>query len=233
MASATRSRSTTSIKLWRALKNNYWPAHYFIDAQGRVRYHHFGEGDYAMQERVIRQLLAEAGRAPNDRPLCPRRRASGAQTQANIATLQSPETYIGYWRADRLVSPGGLLRDKPKTYAAAPLELNDWSFEGRGSISGKARGHSAPERRSTTASTPATCTWCWHRRPASRCVIACFSTAMRAGPDAGVDITADGLGVVKEQRLYQLVRQKGAVRERTFTIEFLDPGAEAFAFTFG
>src|SRR3982751_405536 len=93
--------------LWRALKNNYWPAHYFIDAQGRVRYHHFGEGDYDGSERVIRQLLAEAGHAPAGQPMTAIR-ASGAEAAAAASALGSPETYIGYARAERFVSPGGL-----------------------------------------------------------------------------------------------------------------------------
>ena len=104
--------------LWRALKNNYWPAHYFIDAQGRIRYHHFGEGDYDVSERVIRQLLAEAGtrRRATDGRRCS---ASGTQAAAAADEIGSPETYIGYARADRFVSPGGLLQDKAKTYAGS------------------------------------------------------------------------------------------------------------------
>src|SRR4051812_47521544 len=116
-------------RVWRALHNNYWPAHYFVDARGRVRYHHFGEGDYAMSERVIRQLLAEAGHAPANAQMGTAA-AAGAQAAPELADLKSPETYIGYNRADRFVSPGGLQRDEPKTYSSAPLALNDWSFEG-------------------------------------------------------------------------------------------------------
>src|SRR5207253_882460 len=115
--------------LWRALNNNYWPAHYFIDAQGRVRYHHFGEGDYATSERVIRQLLAEAGHAPEGTMAAVS--ASGAQAAADAREIGSPETYIGYARADRFVSPGGLARDAAKSYAPAPLALNDWSLQGQ------------------------------------------------------------------------------------------------------
>jgi len=103
--------------LWRALKNNYWPAHYFVDAQGRIRYHHFGEGDYAMSERVIRQLLAEAGRAPAG--AMSGVSATGTQAAAAFGEVKSPETYIGYARADRFVSPGGLAKDQSKTYSAA------------------------------------------------------------------------------------------------------------------
>src|SRR3954469_4687455 len=101
--------------LWRALKNNYWPAHYFIDAQGRVRYHHFGEGNYEASERVIRQLLAEAGHAPAGQPM-QQVTATGAQAAAAAEQIGSPETYVGYARADRFVSPGGLLQDKAKSY---------------------------------------------------------------------------------------------------------------------
>ncbi len=115
--------------LWRALKNNYWPAHYFIDASGRIRYHHFGEGDYDGSERVIRQLLAEAGRAPAGQAV-PAVQATGAQAAAAIRDIRSSETYVGYARAANFVSPGGLLQDAEKTYGAAPLSLNDWSLEG-------------------------------------------------------------------------------------------------------
>jgi cytochrome c biogenesis protein CcdA/thiol-disulfide isomerase/thioredoxin len=219
-------------KLWSALKNNYWPAHYFIDGQGRVRYHHFGEGDYAMQERVIRQLLAEAGRAPKEAALA-QAKGRGAQIQAKIADLKSPETYIGYWRADRFVSPGGLLRDKPKTYASAPLKLNAWSFEGQW----------LNQRQSSRALSAGTkIHYRFHARDLHLVLASAAGKPVRyrvlldgkaPGPDAGVDISANGTGLVKEQRLYQLVRQKGPVRERTFTVEFLDPGAEGFAFTFG
>src|SRR3954452_15148549 len=118
-----------SYALWRALRNNYWPAHYFVDAQGRVRYHHFGEGDYAMSERVIRQLLAEAGHAPAGAKTGVS--ATGAEAAAAQKEIGSPETYIGYARADRFVSPGGLAHDQAKNYAAGPLSLNDWALAGQ------------------------------------------------------------------------------------------------------
>jgi thiol-disulfide isomerase/thioredoxin len=218
--------------LWRALKNNVWPAHYFIDAQGRVRYHHFGEGDYDQSERVIRQLLAEAGRAPKTAALATATKSATEQS-ANFAEIKSPETYIGYGRAANFVSPGGLLRDRAKDYSAAPLELNQWALAGRwldsrqsarslsagGSISfrfkardlhlvlGSATGRPIPFKVTVDGRAP--------------------------GADAGVDIDASGAGLVRGQRLYQLVRQKGGAAERTFTITFAEPGVEAFAFTFG
>jgi cytochrome c biogenesis protein CcdA/thiol-disulfide isomerase/thioredoxin len=218
--------------LWRALQNNYWPAHYFIDAQGRVRYHHFGEGDYDASERVIRQLLAEAGHAPAGQPMRPIV-GQGAEAAANADEIGSPETYIGYARAERFVSPGGLVQDEPKTYAGAPLSLNEWSLEGSwldGRQSARSLGADAK------------ISFRFHSRDLHLVLGSGTGKPIRfrvrldgapPGANAGVDAAPNGEGVVKEQRLYQLVRQKGPVRDRTFTIEFLDPGVDAFSFTFG
>ena len=218
--------------LWRALKNNVWPAHYFIDAQGRVRYHHFGEGKYEQSERVIRQLLAEAGRAPKTAALATATKSATEQS-ANFAEIGSPETYIGYGRAKNFVSPGGLLRDQAKDYSAAPLRLNQWALEGRWLDSRQsARSHSAGAAIS-------------FRFKARDLHLVLGSATGRPipftvtidggapGADAGVDIGAGGAGVVRGQRLYQLVRQKDGAKERTFTITFAEPDVEAFAFTFG
>jgi len=220
-------------KLWGALDNHYWPAHYFVDAQGRIRYHHFGEGNYAGSERVIRQLLAEAGHAPKDMTMA-KADGTGAEAAAAMADVKSGETYIGYSRGANFVSPGGFARDQVKSYAAAPLSLNDWTLEGAW----------ADGRQSAVATAPGTkINFRFHARdlhlvlgPASGGKPVRYRVTIDGqapGGDAGADIAANGSGVVKEQRLYQLVRQKGAVRDRTFTIEFLDPGVEAFSFTFG
>ena len=217
--------------LWNALKNQYWPAHYFVDAHGLIRYFHHGEGDYAMSERVIRQLLAEAGHAPSG--TMAQTNASGREAAAAFNEIGSPETYIGYYRAERFVSPGGLRQDEPKTYAAAPLSLNDWSFEGpwvdnRQSARSLAAGSRISFR--------------FHARDLHLVLGSASGKPVRfrvkldghaPGDDAGVDVKTDGSGVVTAQRLYQLVRQKRDVRDRTFTITFLDPGVEAFSFTFG
>ncbi|MEO7239779.1 MAG: cytochrome c biogenesis protein DipZ [Sphingomicrobium sp.] len=217
--------------LWSALKNHYWPAHYFVDAQGRVRYHHFGEGGYAESEAVIRQLLAEAGRAPAGGMT--HADATGAGVAAAASDLQSRETYVGFARAQRFVSPGGLVRDRASNYAAAPLKLNDWSLDGSWRVAAqRAVVHAAGARIS----------YRFHARdlhlvlgsPDGRPRRFRVTLDGRApGGDAGLDIAADGSGTVTGERLYQLVRQKAAVRDREFVIEFLDPGTEAFAFTFG
>ena len=219
-------------RLWSALHNNYWPAHYFVDAQGRVRYHHFGEGDYEGSERVIRQLLAEAGHAPKDMAMA-QANASGAEAAAAINDVQSPETYIGYSRAENFASPGGLARDQLKTYSAAGLELNGWALEGQW----------LDKRQSALSLAPgAKILFRFHARDLHLVLGSGSAKPVRyrvlidGRPplgDAGVDVAADGSGVVKDQRLYQLVRQQGPIRDRTFTIEFLDPGVEAFSFTFG
>jgi cytochrome c biogenesis protein CcdA/thiol-disulfide isomerase/thioredoxin len=219
------------LKLWGALQNNYWPAHYFVDDQGRVRFHHFGEGEYDMSERVIRQLLAEAGHAPAGQMSSAK--AAGTQAAADLAQVRSPETYIGYYRADRFVSPGGLAHDQPKTYAAAPLSLNDWSLEGQW----------RDQRQSARSLSPnAKISFRFHARDLHLVLGSASAKPVRfriaidgkaPGRDAGVDANAQGTGVITGQRLYQLVRQSGAIEDRTFTIEFLDPGVEAFSFTFG
>ena len=217
--------------LWNALKNQYWPAHYFVDAQGRIRYFHHGEGDYAMSERVIRQLLAEAGHAPSG--AMAQANASGTEAAAEFNQIRSPETYIGYSRAERFVSPGGLLHDAPKTYAGAPLALNDWSLE----------GHWIDNRQSARSlAATAKISFRFHARDLHLVLGSASGKPVRfrvtvdgkaPGADGGVDVRPDGSGLVTGQRLYQLVRQKGGVTDRTFTITFLDPGAEAFSFTFG
>ena len=218
--------------LWRALKNNYWPAHYFIDAQGRIRYYHHGEGDYAMSERVIRQLLAEAGRAPMDTTMA-RATTTGTEVAASFGDVRSPETYIGYARADRFVSPGGLLRDQSKTYALAPLELNDWALGGSW-IDGR--------QSARALSAGAKVSFRFHARDLHLVLGSASGKPVRfrvtldgaaPGANAGLDIAANGSGVVRDQRLYQLIRQKGPIADRTFTIEFRDPGVDAFSFTFG
>jgi cytochrome c biogenesis protein CcdA/thiol-disulfide isomerase/thioredoxin len=217
--------------LWNALHNQYWPAHYFVDAEGRVRYFHHGEGEYAMSERVIRQLLAEAGHAPASGMA--QAKATGAEAAAAFNEIGSPETYIGYARADRFASPGGLLHDRPKTYAAAPLALNQWSLEGQW----------IDQRQSARSLAPsAKIAFRFHARDLHLVLGSASGKPIHfrvlldgaaPGSDAGVDVNPDGSGTVTGQRLYQLVRQKGPVRDRTFTITFVEPGAEAFSFTFG
>lgn len=219
-------------RLWNALQNQYWPAHYFVDAEGRIRYHHHGEGEYDLSERVIRQLLAEAGHAPAGGGMA-QASASGAEAAAALSDIRSPETYIGYARADSFVSPGGLLHDQPKSYSPADLQLNDWALEGQW-MDGRQNARSlAPN---------AKVHFRFHARDLHLVLGSGTGKPVRfrvtldgaaPGADAGADAASDGSGVVKEQRLYQLVRQKGPVRDRTFTIEFLDPGVDAFSFTFG
>ncbi|QIL02741.1 cytochrome c biogenesis protein DipZ [Sphingomonas sinipercae] len=220
-------------KLWRAFNNRYWPAHYFVDAQGRVRYHHFGEGNYEQSERVIRQLLAEAGRAPTGGMADVN--GDGAEAAAAYEALKSRETYVGYGRAANFVSAGGMLKDKPKAYVLPQrLALNQWGLAGRWLVSPQSARLEQPG---------GNISFRFHARdlhlvlgpgPGGKPVrFRVLLDGQAPGSDAGSDVAGDGTGVVREERLYQLVRQDGDVRERTFTIEFLDPGVSAFAFTFG
>lgn len=221
-------------KIWRAFNNEYWPAHYFADAQGRIRYHHFGEGDYAESERVIQQLLREAGAKTVADGLI-NADAQGVQQAPDMNQVLSPETYVGYQRAEHFVPETDLVPDKVATYnPPANLTLNDWSLGGQWAVGAERATASAPASRIV---------YRFHARdlhlvlgPGMDGKPVRFKVSIDGqapGAAHGVDVAADGSGRVTEQRLYQLVRQTDAVKDRTFTIEFLDPGVSAYAFTFG
>ena len=220
-------------KVWRAFDNEYWPAHYFIDAEGRTRYHHFGEGDYDGSERVIQRLLAEAGNGGVPQSLVSVA-ASGAEAAPSEGDDKSPETYIGYNRADNFVSPGGIVEDENHLYDSADPKLNQWSLSGDWLVSGE---------RATLTSDNGKIIYRFHARdlhlvlgPTADGKPIQFRVTIDGqapGEDHGADTDADGHGVVNGQRLYQLIRQSGAIKDRTFEIQFLDSGVHAYAFTFG
>ena len=219
--------------IWRAFRNNYWPAHYFIDAQGRVRHHHFGEGEYAQSEAVIQQLLREAGHPVGNDVVAVHE--AGAQAAPDMADVQSPETYIGAERAERFASAGGEVRNVRRSYALpAQLALNQWGLGGDWTVLAE---HAVVDQAGAKIA------FRFHARdlhlvlsPAADGKPVRIRVRVDGQPpsgDHGADVDAQGNGVVDGQRLYQLVRQQGPVRDRLFEIEFLDPGAQAFAFTFG
>ncbi|WP_339466039.1 cytochrome c biogenesis protein DipZ [Pseudomonas lurida] len=221
-------------KIWRALDNQYWPAHYFADAKGQIRYHHFGEGDYAESERVIQQLLREAG-ARNVAGGLIQADAKGVQQAPDMNEVQSPETYLGYQRAENFISTGTLATNQVANYpAAGNLALNHWTLEGQWNVGGQQATLDQPGGRIV---------YRFHARdlhlvlgPGADGKPVRFNVTVdgQAPGDAhGTDVAPDGSGTVTEQRLYQLVRQPGAVQDHTFTIEFLDPNVAAYAFTFG
>lgn len=219
--------------IWRAFNNQYWPAHYFIDAQGNIRHHHFGEGDYKESERVIQKLLKEAGQT-NVASGTVNVSASGAEAASNFAKVRSAETYIGYARARNLTSPGGAKHDIAHAYEAGTNELNHWSLAGTWTIGAE---HAALD------SAPGSIIYRFHARdlhlvlgPGPDGKPVRFHVTIdgkQPGNDHGTDTDASGNGVVTSQRLYQLVRQNGEIADRTFQIEFLDSGVRAYAFTFG
>jgi thiol-disulfide isomerase/thioredoxin len=220
-------------KIWRSFENEYWPAHYFIDGNGKVRHHHFGEGEYAESERVIQRMLIDAGH--RDVPTgVAAVNASGAEAASDKADVNSPETYVGYDRSDRFVSPGGVVQDQRHVYAAGEPRLNDWSLTGKWTIG---------EERAQLDGKDGSIVYRFHARdlhlvlgPSTEGDKIRFRITVdgKAPGDAhGMDTDAEGNGVVTTQRLYQLVRSSGAVTDRTFEIRFLDPGVQAYAFTFG
>jgi cytochrome c biogenesis protein CcdA/thiol-disulfide isomerase/thioredoxin len=220
--------------IWRAFDNEYWPADYLADAQGRIRYHHFGEGDYRETDAAIRALLAEAGHAVSSGTKMDVSQR-GDEMAADASDLASPETYIGYARADNFASPGGETGNRNAAYRVPDhLALNQWALGGYWNVSGQYATSLSPGGRIAFR---------FHARdlhlvlgPATRNVPVRFKVTIDGkapGADHGVDTDARGYGVVTDQRLYQLVRQKRPVANRTFEIEFLDAGAQAFSFTFG
>ncbi|HEY2530889.1 MAG TPA: cytochrome c biogenesis protein DipZ [Xanthobacteraceae bacterium] len=220
-------------KIWRSFDNRYWPAHYFIDAKGRTRFHHFGEGDYDQSEQVIQQLLEEAGNGNVPHSLV-NVNASGVEAAASVNDDQSPETYIGYDRADNFASPGGIVENERHVYVSASPQLNQWSLSGDWTVRSEV---------AVLNGVGGSIVYRFHARdlhlvlgPAADGKPIRFRVTINGnapGADHGIDTDMDGQGVVDSQRLYQLVRQNGAIRDRTFAIEFLDPGVHAYAFTFG
>jgi cytochrome c biogenesis protein CcdA/thiol-disulfide isomerase/thioredoxin len=222
--------------IWRAFDNQYWPAHYFIDAQGRVRGSHFGEGEYPQSEQTLRALLAEAGFRDLPPAGVATDRLTGVQVAPDDSNMLSPETYVGYARAEHFSSPSGVMPDQARTYTAPDkLELNQWALTGTWMVG---------EEKAVLSGAPGGIVFRFHARdlhlvlgPAPDGTPVRFRVRIDgAEPSSshGLDTDASGNGVVHEQRLYQLIRQPpGDIHRHTFTIEFLDGGVQAYAFTFG
>jgi thiol-disulfide isomerase/thioredoxin len=221
-------------RIWRAFNNQYWPALYFVDAQGRIRHHQFGEGGYAQSELIIQQLLAEAGNGAFTRDLTSVD-PDGFELAADWSDLKSPESYIGYERAENFSSPGGAVSGKHHLYTVpGRLGLNDWALSGDWTFEKEAAVLNAANGRIA---------YRFHARdlnlimgPAVRGASVRFRVLIDGQPPGaahGVDVDGQGNGTVTESRLYQLIRQPKPIADRQFEIEFLNPGIAAFDFTFG
>ena len=220
--------------IWNAFNNRYWPALYFIDAKGRIRDQKFGEGDYEQSERTIQQLLTQAGSKHIVHDLVSVN-ARGPEAPADLGSLESPETYVGYELTQNFASPGGLLSDQRRMYGLpADLPLNHWALAGDWTIGKSA---AALNKRNGRLA------YCFHARdvdlvmgPPARSApvrFRVFIDGRPPGPAHGTDIDEQGNGTATEQTLYQLIRQPARIVDRQFEIEFLDSGVEAFDFTFG
>jgi thiol-disulfide isomerase/thioredoxin len=221
-------------EIWRAFANRYWPAVYIADAEGRIRHHQFGEGGYEECERIVQRLLREAGRAGIGDDLVSVA-DDGFEAQADWDRLESPETYLGYEQAQNFASPGGADFDEPRTYVAPDqLKLNRWALAGDWTIERKASVLHRAEGRLAFR---------FHARdvnlvmgPRARGESVPFRVLVDGEPpgDAhGLDVDEHGRGTVARQRLYQLIRERGSITDRTFEITFLAAGVEAYVFTFG
>jgi len=220
--------------IWRAFDNQYWPALYFIDAEGRVRHHKFGEGDYERSEQIIQQLLTEAGKDGIRHDLVSVD-GQGQEAAADWNNLKSPENYVGYGRTENFASLGGAVRDKAGLYAVpTQLSLNEWALSGGWTVGknaillNKANGRIA---------------YHFHARDLHLVMstsaggiplrFRVLIDGQPPGASHGIDVDEQGKGVVLEARLYQLIRQTAPVVDRQIEIEFLDLGVEVYAFTFG
>ena len=220
--------------IWRAFDNRYWPALYIIDARGRVRERHFGEGEYERSEKAIRRLQAETGVTGDDKGIVPIA-ANGFELQADWRNLKSPEMYLGYGRTETFSSPGGAVSGKRRLYAVPTrLALNEWALAGEWTMANEP---------TTLNKGPGRIVCRFHARdvhlvmgPLRQESPVRFRVSMDGqppGPAHGLDVDDRGSGTLIEQRLYQLLRQPGPIVDRTLEIEFVDAGVEAYAFTFG
>ena len=223
----------SNYRIWQAFNNQYWPAQYIVDAKGRIRYHHFGEGEYGEIERVIQELLEENGATSLD--------GSPASVSAEGVEAppsgdeQSPETYVGYRQAERFASPERVAKNSLRNYTPpAGPSLNQWGLIGSWNVGAES---------AVLQAAPGKTVFRFHARdlnfvlaPTKDGKPVRFKLTLDGsapGINFGVDSAPDGSGVVREPRLYQLIRQKGLIRDQVFEIEFLDPGVQAFDFTFG
>ena len=218
--------------IWRGFNNEYWPALYFADAKGKIRHQQFGEGEYDKSEKVIQRLLADAGVAISRNELVSVD-PSGAEAQADWKHLGSGENYLGYERTENFALSAA--RDKPRVYSAPNhLDLNYWGLSGDWTIGKEAILLNQPGGRIV---------YRFHSRdlhlvmgpesPGGSVRFRVYIDGRPPGNAHGVDVDDEGNGAIKEARMYQLIRQPGSIADRQFEIEFLDPGAEAFSFTFG
>jgi thiol-disulfide isomerase/thioredoxin len=220
--------------VWQAFGNHYWPAVYIADTDGRIRHHHFGEGGYEECERVIQQLLREAGAEGIGDDLVSVV-DEGFEAQADWQDLESPETYLGYEQAQNFASPGGADFDEPRNYAAPDsLRLNQWALSGDWTVERGASVLNEADGRIVFR---------FHARdvnlvmgPPERGASVPFRVLVDGEPPGeahGLDVDEGGRGTVTQQRLYQLIRQRGSITDRTFEITYLAPAVEAYCFTFG
>jgi thiol-disulfide isomerase/thioredoxin len=221
--------------VWQAFSNRYWPAAYFADAEGRIRHHQFGEGGYEECERVIQQLLRDAGRQGVGDDLVSVS-PDGFEAQADWTNLETPETYLGYQRGHNFASPGGATLDEPRTYVTPdPLKLNRWALSGDWTVEGRATVLNRPGGRIAFRFHARDVHLVMRQRERGTSVP--FRVLVDGEPpgDAhGLDVDEQGHGTLVQPRLYQLIRQQGAIiSDRTFEITFLAPGVEAYVFTFG
>jgi thiol-disulfide isomerase/thioredoxin len=220
--------------VWGAFANHYWPAVYIADRDGQIRFHHFGEGEYAATEMVIQQLLLDGGAGGVDQELV-MVDPHGLEVAADWRTLESPETYAGYRQSTGFAQEDVARFDEPETYSTPPpLALNSWGLAGNWTVASHAAVSNAPGGRVAFQ---------FHARdlnlvmgPASRGASIGFEVFLDDQPADGaygVDVNPDGRGIVGEQRTYQLIRQSGPIATRRFGIEFADAGVEVYCFTFG
>lgn len=224
----------TRYAIWRAFDNNYWPALYVVDARGTIRHHQFGEGGYERSERIIQQLLTEAGAKNVDTGLV-RVDGAGSQADADWSNLRSPETYVGHDRTENFASPGGMSLGRERLYALPEqLKLNTWALSGDWKVEHETARLTRANGRIA---------YRFHARdlhlvmgsaaPGKPVPFRVLIDGRPPGPAHGVDVDEQGRGVLVEHRLYQLIRQPMPIEDRQFEIEFLEPGAEAYSFTFG
>jgi thiol-disulfide isomerase/thioredoxin len=220
--------------IWNAFNNEYWPAIYLIDAKGHIRHHQFGEGEYQRSEKVLQQLLIQAGNGGISDDLVSVD-PSGAEVSADGSDLRTPETYTGYGQTENFASPGGAPSDKPHVYTfPARLDRNHWALAGNWTI------HKEP----VTLNQPSgRIAYRFHARdlnlvmgPTTRGTSVRFRVRIDGQPPGtahGADVDGSGSGTIVEQRLYQLIRQVEPVADRECEIEFLNPDVQVFDFTFG